>query len=225
MQLSGQSYLADGFLGKFRESLMHMRVLPTKGFLLEFKKRISIIETAYKLLEKKRDELVKHLKEAIEKLRRTRRSFLSLYRDLFFKFISIYGLIGKETITHATCITRGRLKLVVLPRTIMGVNVPLIRVKETPNYHELPIVVREIAVNLQKLLQLMLELLELEANIEYITYDLQRTNRIVNVLEKVLLPKMRQQLQKLSEMIEEIEIEEFIRTKIIRDKILKRRKQ
>ncbi len=201
-----------------------MRVVPTKGFLLEFKKRLSLIQTAHRLLEKKRDELVKNLKQRINELSKIRAEVLNLFKTAFIRFLRVYSLVGRETISHATAITRGKLKVRILPRIIMGVPTPTLKIEEKPKSGlVMPPLVREIADELYKILDAMFKLIIFEVSVEYITNDLKRTNRIVNVLEKVLIPRMKEQLRKLSEIVEELEVEEFIRTKIVRDIIARRR--
>ena len=50
------------------------RVRPTRGFLLEIKRRLSFIREGYELLKMKRDELAKELQMVIPELERRRTS-------------------------------------------------------------------------------------------------------------------------------------------------------
>ena len=64
---------------------------------------------------------------------------------------------------------------------------------------------------------------ELETKIESIARDLERTNKIVNALENVVIPDLERDIKYIEDMLEEDDLEEFVRLKFARDKILKRR--
>ena len=63
----------------------------------------------------------------------------------------------------------------------------------------------------------------METKIESIARDLERTNKIVNALENVVIPDLERDIKYIEDMLEEDDLEEFVRLKFARDKILKRR--
>ena len=50
-------------------SVLGAGIKPTRGFLLDLKKRVKFIEEGYKLLEMKRDELARELRSNLDLLR------------------------------------------------------------------------------------------------------------------------------------------------------------
>ncbi|NIQ05701.1 MAG: V-type ATP synthase subunit D, partial [Candidatus Korarchaeota archaeon] len=56
-----------------------------------------------------------------------------------------------------------------------------------------------------------------------ISEELQRTNRIVNSLEEIMIPRMKKTIKKIEEKLEEELVEEFIRVKEAREIIRRKR--
>ena len=105
----------------------------------------------------------------------------------------------------------------------MGIHVPEVKLENLPDIkNKYPPIVRSVAEIIYEMLDDLIKITELEMKIEIISYDLERTNRIVNALEKIVLPSMKSTIKLIEDMLDEDELEEFIRLKIVREKILGR---
>ncbi len=203
-------------------SVGSIRVMPTRGFLLDFKRRVKAIEEGYKLLEMKRDELANRLRAYLEELRAAKKTVYEEALKVLSEFGKVYGFVGPDTIdTLAASI--GKLDIRVLPVSIMGINVPEVKMNYVPDVkNKYPPIVRSIAVSLYELLEDLIKITTLEMKIEIIAYDLERTNRTVNALEKIVIPEMKKTIKFIEDMLDEDELEEFTRLKMVRDKILRK---
>ncbi len=191
---------------------------------MELKRKIRFAEVAHKILEQKRDELIKKLREFLNKLKGKREKLYEILRSAFVQFLYVLDIKGEPTLRGIAEAMRGGFTIRVLPKSVMGVIVPEVRITKTPSYEEETSgMTRQLVGLLIEVLRYIVELSEFEWSIESITYDLMKTNRIVNVLEKRILPEMRRQLKYIGDVIEEEEVEEFIRIKMIRDIIVCRR--
>ena len=203
-------------------SVAGIRVMPTRGFLLDFKRRVKAIEDGYKLLEMKRDELTNKLRAFLEELKAAKRSVLEDASKIMAEFSKVYSLVGPDVIdSFARSI--GRIEAKVLPMSIMGIVVPEVKFTDVPQVkNKYPPVVRSIAEKLYELLEDLMKITVLETKIEIIAYDLERTNRTVNALEKIVIPEMKKIIKMVEDVLDEDELEEFTRLKIVRDKVIRR---
>ena len=200
-----------------------IRVMPTRGFYLELKKRIKYIEEGYNLLKMKRDELIKSSQEYIGKLLLARKEFEDRYSKIMKEFMAAYFILGPETIqTYAKSVSP--IETEVLPKSILGVEVPLVKTSKSNKKEPQPPVIREIASKYSELLIDIIRLAELETTVEIISRELERTNRLVNTLEKVIIPEMKKILKHIEELLEEDSLEEITRLKIVRSIIFTRRR-
>jgi len=201
-----------------------VRVRPTKGFLLELKETLSMIREGYKLLSIKRDELTSKLKALLDELAEVRRKVMVEVEDALSSFREVYAILGPDAVEAYASMNRGLLKVKVVPVSIMGVHTPTIKEVEFPGVKDkFGPIVRGVATRLGGIVKDFLKVVELESRAEAIALDLERTNRIVNALEKIIIPEMEATIKYVEDVLEEESLEEFVRLKKIRE-ILERRR-
>ena len=205
-------------------SVAGLRVAPTKGFLLNFKRRVKFIEEGYELLSMKRDELSKLLKDYLEDLKAAREEVGREMEDVMVKFRSIYALLGSDAIDSYAAAVPKDLELTVLPKSVMGVIVPYIKITQTVDVRDkFGPVIRHAANEIYTVLKQLLKLTDVESRIEIIADELERTNRMVNALEKVVIPNMKKTIKYIEDLLDEDMLEEFTRLKIVRRLLYERR--
>ena len=196
----------------------------TKGFLLDLKRRLNVLKEGYDILSKKRDELMTKLRIYVEQLKKLRTEVINDINKALLMFLHLYSAFSKEELESEINSVKSSLVINILPISVMGVIVPKIKILKMPERGRITNIklVRISEIMLQNLSKL-LKLIELESLIEAFIFDLQNTNRIVNALEKIVIPETEGIIKKISEMIEEEMLEEFSRIRMIRDIILRRR--
>lgn len=205
-------------------AVVGIRVIPTKGFLLDLKKRIEVVKEGYRLLSMKRDELTSKLTSFLEQLKAVRREIMERAEAIFLRFRRTYAVLGPDKIEAGASLMRGITEIDVLPISIMGVLVPRVKVMEYARVRDrCDPIVREQILKLRELFGDLIKITELEMKIEIVAQELERTNRIVNALEKIIIPELEGLAKYIEERIEEEDLEEFIRVKLIRDIIVARR--
>jgi len=199
-------------------------VKPTRGFLLQLKKRVSFIEEGYRLLELKRDELANELRANLEELSAKKRRFEEKIEAAFKNLSLAYALLGsKEMVSQAEAVEKN-FEIEVLPKSVMGILVPYLKIVNKPSINnKLGPIARFAAKQFSDLIEEFLKVAELEARIERIADDLEKTNRKVNALEKIVIPQYRFIIKQIEDRLDEDMLEEFIRTKFVRAVIAKRR--
>jgi len=200
------------------------RILPTRGFLLILKNRLKIIKEGYELLSMKREELVRYLQSLIKEIVGLRENVETLYLKAFRRFQSLFITLGPENIETYAYMMDDHIEISALTKSTMGVRYSEFKVEKLPDFrNKIPPIMLSIATDYQKFIKDLVKLAEIEAKIEAIARDLETTNKIVNSLENVVIPNLEKDVKYIEDVLEEEELEEFVRLKFARDIELKRR--
>ncbi len=199
-------------------------VRPTKGYLMEMKRRIGFIERGTEFLKLKRDHLAKELTTSIELLKGRRSRLLEELRVAYRAVTAAYISLGPTEVRSQAKSIKSRLELEVLPRSIMGVRYPYIKVEKEPQITgELDITLSEAAEKVMSVLDDILQLAENEARAERIADELGKTNRKVNALENTIIPSYRGIIKFIQDKLDEEALEELVRMKLIGGALARRR--
>jgi len=200
------------------------RAKPTKGFLLELKKRIAFVEEGYKLLELKREELAKTIRTYLEILEAKRTDLERRAADALQKMTATYAFLGSgEAETQAESAGE-KLSVQILPKSVMGCVIPYVKDFRTVEVREkMGPALRSVAKDFEALISDLIKVAEVEASIERIAEELGATNRKVNALEKIIIPEMETNAKYIEDMLDEEMMEEVVRVKIIRTMLERKR--
>ena len=199
-------------------------VRPTKGYLMEMKRRIGFIERGTEFLKLKRDHLAKELTTSIDILKGRRGSLLEELRVAYRAVTAAYISLGPTEVQSQAKSIKSRLELEVLPRSVMGVRYPFIKVEKEPQITgELDITLSEAAEKVLSVLDDILQLAEYESRAERIADELGKTNRKVNALENTIIPRYRGIIKFIEDKLDEESLEELVRMKLIGGALARRR--
>ena len=199
-------------------------VRPTKGYLMDLKRRIGFIERGCEFLKLKRDHLAKELSASIDVLRGRRRILLESLREAYRALTAAYISLGPTEVKSQARSIRRTLELEVLPRSVMGVRYPYIKVLSKPSVEgELDITLSRAAEKVLEILDEIIQLAEFEARAERIADELGKTNRKVNALENTIIPSYRQVIKFIEDKLDEEALEELVRMKLIGGALARRR--
>ena len=200
-------------------------IRPTKGYLLDLKRRIIFVEKGYELLKLKRDNLAKELKDTIEALQ-VKRQFLDKDLNNMYIRISIAKrILGPIPLRGHVLTIQNQLQIETLPTSFMGVTYPQIRLVSQPPFDDTTdVLLKPIIEDIYSLILQILQLAELEAKIERIAEEFGRTNRKVNVLRDIIIPNYHERIQAITEKLDSEVLEELVRLKVSRT-ILERKRQ
>jgi V/A-type H+-transporting ATPase subunit D len=199
-------------------------VRPTKGYLMEMKRRIGFIERGTEFLKLKRDHLAKELTASIDVLKGRRSQLLENLRVAYRAVTAAYISLGPTEVRSQASSLKTGLELEVLPRAVMGVRYPFIKVEKEPQIAgELDITLSEAAEKVLAILEDILQLAEFEARAERIADELGKTNRKVNALENTIIPSYRQVIKFIEDKLDEESLEELVRMKLIGGALARRR--
>ena len=199
-------------------------VRPTKGFLIEMKRRISFIERGCEFLKLKRDQLAKELSASIEVLRGRRGTLEDQLRKIYDLIVSAYLSLGPAEVGSQASSIRKELAIDALPVSVMGVLYPRISVRSKPRVEgRLDIALSRAAELASGIMEELIQIAEFEARVERIANELGKTNRKVNALENIVIPDYKQTMKFIEDKLDEEALEELVRIKLIGGALARRR--
>ena len=191
-------------------------VRPTKGYLMETKRRIQTIERGTEFLKLKRDQLAKELTESLDVLKGRRGMMMNNLQEAYSALTAAYLSLGPAEVQSQARSIKNTLDLEVLPRSVMGVVYPSVRIKETPEIAaELDITLAHAAEKVYEIIEELIRLAEFEERVSRIAEELGTTSRKVNALENMVIPDMQHTIKFIEDKLDAESMEELVRMKLI----------
>ncbi len=197
-------------------------ISPTRINLIQTKKTLSLAESGREVLERKRDILLRELRNSIFDAEKTREDLLEALAKAYLSLREAIMAKGSETIANVALGSSNKAEYMIDYRSIMGVTVPVVTLEDEtgvkPDYGfvntnaELDHAFKEF----HTVIKLLANLAKAEGTTFQIANDVKRTQRRVNALNHVLIPRFRKTAKQIELVLEEKEREEFVRTKRIK---------
>jgi V/A-type H+-transporting ATPase subunit D len=200
-------------------------VSPTRINLIQTKKTLNLAESGRDVLERKRDILLRELRNNIYDAEQTREELLEALSKAYQSLREASMAKGSDTIANATLGSTNKAEYLVDYRSIMGVTVPLVAfqgetgVKPDYGFASTTAELDRAFKKFYNVLRLLAHLAKAEGATFQIANDVRRTQRRVNALNHVLIPRYRNTAKWIELVLEEKEREEFVRTKRIKTMI------
>ena len=197
--------------------------------MIQTKKTLNLAESGREVLERKRDILLRELRNSIYDAERTREELLEALAKAYQSLREANIAKGSETIANVALGSNIHANYLIDYKSIMGVTVPVVEFEGDPDVKP-DYGFASTNVNLDKafkqfrvVLDLIADLARTEGATFQIANDVRRTQRRVNALNYVLIPRYRKTAKWIELVLEEKDREEFVRTKIIK-RVIKERK-
>jgi V/A-type H+-transporting ATPase subunit D len=191
------------------------RAAVTRGVLLRLREQLDFTKRGKELLRMKRDNLASETNRLLEKVEARHELEQRLMRAYDALKIAYTTLGYSELRSQASTVKP--LEARVRPRSVMGVLVPEIVLGKTPAISSVTNASAYAAAErLSALMKELLDMVEAEARIEIIAQELMMTNRKVNALEMVIIPKLQETIRYIDGRLEEETLEEFFRAKRVK---------
>ncbi len=202
-------------------------VKPTRSELLKLKNKIKLAKNGHSLLKKKRDGMVMEFFEIMKEAKNNRQEMLEAYKkaqeklniarttesELYLKSLAL--AISKTTAIEAES------------KNVMGLRVPkLTQVEDVrKGFSERgygivsgSVAIDEAAYYYEKVIEKAIKVAEVETTMKKLLAEIEKTKRRVNALEFSIIPKMEKDKEFISLRLEEMERENIISLKHIKNK-------
>jgi V/A-type H+-transporting ATPase subunit D len=190
--------------------------------LIQTKKTLKLAESGREVLERKRDILLRELRNSIFEAERSREELLATLAKAYQNLREANMAKGSETVAHVAMGSNAKANYLIDYKSIMGVPVPVVEfqsennVKPDYGFANTSVELDQTFKQFQKILGLIADLAGAEGATFQIANDVRRTQRRVNALNYVLIPRYKSIAKSIELVLEEKDREEFVRTKIIK---------
>ncbi|MGQ9468844.1 MAG: V-type ATP synthase subunit D [Nitrososphaerales archaeon] len=199
-----------------------VRAAATKGVLLRLREQLGFIEKGKEILKMKREQLAGEINHLLAEVK-TRGELEKEIMEAYEYLKKAYSMLGYQNL-QSMSLTVGQIDVSGLTYSVMGVVVPELRIEKEVDISNVPPgIAHEAAEKLSPLLGKIIRLSESEAKIERLVDEFMSTNRKVNALEQIVIPSIASTIRYIEGRIYEEMLEEFIRTKHVREAIRRRR--
>ncbi|MHA1903284.1 MAG: V-type ATP synthase subunit D [Candidatus Thorarchaeota archaeon] len=204
------------------------KILPgtkaTRMELLRLKNRMRLAERGHDLLKEKRDSLIMEFFNAIAQIKEKRENVDSALAEAFSGLTQAKMIMGPSRVVEFSYASQVRTDLNITTRSMMGVRVPVLSVEQT--VPELPYSLPDSSARLDSMstkfkdgLKAVVRLAEVESTVKRLALEIEKTKRRVSALETVVIPRLDATARYVRLALEEREREDFMRLKMIRDRM------
>ncbi len=204
-------------------------VKTTRLELIETRNKIKLAEKGNKLLKQKRDVLVLEFFKILKKAKDLRSELNNEIKTAFTALALAQAYHGVFEVESVSMAVKKAPNISVKGKNVMGVRIPEIqgeaptKTLDSRGYSLISSSAKidEAAEGFEKVLEKIIVLAETENSLKRLLKEIEKTKRRVNALDFVLLPKLKDTVKYITLRLEEIEREQFVSLKTIKEALEK----
>jgi len=199
------------------------RVIATKIELIKIRRSMQISKMVHKILDDKREVLLKKIDEMIDEANKAREDIWEPLDDIYKAVFHSYLTLGTSVIQSLASSTPPSISVNVHIKRIVDVKIPSLEISSENRAHNLTYGFADTNSSLDQVTKLIREILpgickaaEYENAIFSLAKELEKTQKLINALEYVIIPQYQDALTFIKSTLEEREREEFVRLKKVK---------
>lgn len=202
-----------------------LAIFPSRGAQMLMKGRLAGAQKGHGLLKKKADALQMRFRQILSKIIETKTLMGEVMKESAFSLAEAKFATGDFNQVVLQNVTKAQIKIRTKKDNVAGVTLPVFEsYTDGADTYELAGLARggqqlaKLKKNYQAAVKLLVELASLQT--AFVTLDevIKITNRRVNAIEHVIIPRIERTLAYIISELDELEREEFYRLKKIQDK-------
>jgi len=203
-------------------------VTATKIELFKYKRSSQVATMVQKILDDKRKVLLKNIEEMIAEAQKTRGGIWEPLQEIYQSVNESYLSLGVGTVDTVAQSTPGVMEVDSDVKRVVDVTIPVLSVTEKDT-KSIPYGFADTNASIDRGAKLIKDLLpkickaaEYENSIFSLAKALEKTQKLLNALENVIIPQYKQRVRFILATLEEREREEFARLKKVKASMEKR---
>jgi len=201
--------------------------LPSRMTLTQFKNRLKGAQKGHSLLKKKADALVIRFRRLLKELRDSKMEMIQELKTAHFSLAEAKYTASDVTPAVVESMKNPGVRVKIRGDNVAGVRLPTFKIMDWTTEDTVGIgkggeQVRKAREVFRKLVELLVKIASLQTSFVTLDEAIKVTNRRVNALEKVVIPKIENTISYIKNELDELEREEFFRLKKVQ-KVKKRR--
>jgi len=203
---------------------MAVLVAPTKSNLIKAKSSLALSKKGYELLDKKRNVLLKEMMVLVNKAKTMNSEKFRVLKEAYDVLQKANITLGVKNVEDISYSAPEEEDFDVLLKSVMGIDIPTIKYKSDDGFFPTYGIYSSntfLDESRQKFIivkEKIYELAELENSIFKLAKEIQKTKKRTNALQYVQIPKYKEQVKYIQEVLEEKEREDFFRLKRLKSK-------
>lgn len=200
-----------------------MNDFPTKSNLMQAMRSLALAKQGYDLLDRKRNimlrEMLRLMKEAGDIRQEVEAAFTEAYEAL--RVANIFS--GQSRVAEAAETAPEWDDLVVRYRSVMGIEIPEVRIAPPPDrphygFQRTNITIDEAYIKFIKAKNLAARAAALENSIFRLAYAIKQAKKRANALRNIVIPRLEEKIRYISGSLEERERDQFAALKVIKSR-------
>lgn len=200
---------------------------------MSLQKRLNFAVKGETFLEFRREQLIFQINELWNNYNTLRKKFLNLFSRSLRYLNQSYEEMGKNEINLISKLSRIQYKPRINITNVKKLSILISQVEyEIFEEEKLPAYtfentshyLEDLIISLKKFLECLSKFSEIEDLMLNVSINFKRINRRINGLKNVIIPKLKSDIKKIKEILEEVERENYVRLKKTKDLIIKGQK-
>lgn len=197
---------------------MAVQIAPTKANLIKSKSSLILSKKGYELLDKKRVVLIKEMMELVDKAKNISTEINYVISDAYMALQKANITLGVKNVEDISYSVPTDEHFDVLLKSVMGVDIPTVkfkseRIRPTYGFYSTNSALDEARLKFNEVRYKIYELAEIENSIFKLAKEIEKTQKRTNALQHIQIPKYKEQVKYIQEVLEEKEREDFFRLK------------
>jgi V/A-type H+-transporting ATPase subunit D len=202
---------------------LYSNIAPTKANLIRAKSMLAFSIRGYELLDKKRNVLIREMMGMMTRATQIQTEIQEKFEQASESLKISNMLLGTQTIEEISISIPKDEEFVLLSRSVMGVELPVVRNEPQPIDPSYGLFRTNSALDnavesYNDLRRKLYELAEVETSIYKLAMEIKKTQKRTNALDRIQIPKYRALVKAIAETLEEKEREDFFRLKKVKKK-------
>lgn len=200
---------------------MSVLVAPTKSNLIKSKSSLELSQNGFELLDKKRNVLIREMMELVGKAKELQDKIYGTITEAYqaLQMVSItMGIARVEDIAHSIPVDED---FDILLKSVMGVDIPTIKYEQQPifpsyGFHNTNPALDRAMQKFRQVRYMTYQLAEIDNSIFKLAKEIEKTQKRTNALQHIQIPKYKEQVKYIQDVLEEKDREDFFRLKKIK---------
>lgn len=200
---------------------MDLNIAPTKANLIRAKNFLAFSQKGFELLDKKRNVLIQEMMGMIGKVKDLQDRMATVFKDAYEALQMANISMGVHEIEEIALSIPTVEEYEILLKSVMGVEIPSVKYEKKDLEHYYGFFRTNPAVDIavtkfREVKYLIYELAEIENSVYKLAAEIKKTQKRANALEKIQIPKYKEQVKFMEQILEEKEREDFFRLKRVK---------
>jgi V/A-type H+/Na+-transporting ATPase subunit D len=198
-------------------------IAPTKSNLMSAESSLEFSQKGYELLDKKRNVLIREMMSYVDRAEKLQLRVNDLFTEAYDALRKANITVGISMVEDIAMAIPAAVDYEVLFKSVMGVEVPHVIYTQKEIEPQYSFYRSNTAMDLayqkfNEIKYLIYELSEVENAVYRLAMEIKKTQKRANALENIQIPKFKDIIKNIREVLEEKEREDFFRLKVVKKK-------